>query len=311
LIDSNFQELLRQVSRSFFLSLRILPAPMRRGAALGYLLARASDTIADESKLPVSERLRALDWLGRSLVADAQCDMEVDPELGVGLCENERVLLAVLPRLVAELEALPAAEAQLVREVLGIIMSGQRMDLERFGSTGDGECVAIGSDPELLDYTWRVAGCVGEFWTRLGFLTLGKRFSQCCESQLLQWGRNFGQGLQLVNILRDLPQDLQVGRCYLPVENPADVEALKQCHRRWMLKCDDFLQDGLHYANAMESRRLRVAAELPALMGLETLQLLGDGMWQHPGLRIKIPRRRVRLLFFRSFLGLNRFCERT
>ena len=40
------------VSRSFYLSISILPKPLRDPVALGYLLARASDTIADTAELP-------------------------------------------------------------------------------------------------------------------------------------------------------------------------------------------------------------------------------------------------------------------
>ena len=35
---------------------------------------------------------------------------------------------------------------------------------------------------------------------------------------MLALGRRFGQGLQMVNILRDLPDDLAQGRCYLPAD---------------------------------------------------------------------------------------------
>ena len=41
-------DLLRGVSRSFYLSLRILPAALREPIGLAYLLARAADTVADK-----------------------------------------------------------------------------------------------------------------------------------------------------------------------------------------------------------------------------------------------------------------------
>ncbi|MBP6602801.1 MAG: squalene/phytoene synthase family protein, partial [Verrucomicrobiales bacterium] len=46
------RELLKSVSRSFYLSMRFLPAGMRDPISLGYLLARFSDTIADAPGLP-------------------------------------------------------------------------------------------------------------------------------------------------------------------------------------------------------------------------------------------------------------------
>ena len=44
--------LLKSVSRSFYLTLRVLPTGMRDPVGLAYLLARAADTIADTSLIP-------------------------------------------------------------------------------------------------------------------------------------------------------------------------------------------------------------------------------------------------------------------
>src|SRR5262249_9418906 len=52
--------LLKGVSRSFYLTLRVLPAGMRDPVGLAYLLARAADTIADTSLIPPARRLELL-----------------------------------------------------------------------------------------------------------------------------------------------------------------------------------------------------------------------------------------------------------
>src|ERR1700709_1241766 len=52
--------LLKGVSRSFYLTLRVLPTGMRDPIGLAYLLARAADTIADTSLVPPAERLALL-----------------------------------------------------------------------------------------------------------------------------------------------------------------------------------------------------------------------------------------------------------
>ena len=56
-------KLLRGVSRSFYLSIRLLPAPLRGPIAVGYLLARATDTVADTTALPLADRLQLLSAL--------------------------------------------------------------------------------------------------------------------------------------------------------------------------------------------------------------------------------------------------------
>jgi farnesyl-diphosphate farnesyltransferase len=52
--------LLKGVSRSFYLTLRILPIGMRDPVGLAYLLARAADTIADTSLIDPEQRLALL-----------------------------------------------------------------------------------------------------------------------------------------------------------------------------------------------------------------------------------------------------------
>ena len=55
--------LLRGVPRSFYLSIRLLPAPLRRPVAVAYLLARATDTVADTATLPADTRRDLLETL--------------------------------------------------------------------------------------------------------------------------------------------------------------------------------------------------------------------------------------------------------
>src|SRR5207253_7884257 len=63
--DELLGDLLRQVSRSFYLSLAILPAPLREPLGLGYLLARAADTVTDTRLIARPERIRHLETLRR------------------------------------------------------------------------------------------------------------------------------------------------------------------------------------------------------------------------------------------------------
>jgi farnesyl-diphosphate farnesyltransferase len=52
--------LLKATSRSFYLTLRVLPAAVRPQIGLAYLLARTTDTIADTELVPLEQRLDAL-----------------------------------------------------------------------------------------------------------------------------------------------------------------------------------------------------------------------------------------------------------
>lgn len=123
--------------------------------------------------------------------------------------------MARFPECLALLEALPPREQMLVRNVLSTIVEGQAWDLEYFAEHSSVTC------PEQLEhYAYMVAGCVGEFWTRLGLLVLGGAFSTQPEEVLLRWGVHYGMGLQLVNILRDREED------FLPREK---LSARRRC----------------------------------------------------------------------------------
>src|SRR6476646_6181409 len=212
--DSLRGPLLRSVSRSFYLSLRFLPKALRDPLSLAYLLARATDTIADTSEPPVSLRTDALRDLAAAIQGSgARC--AVDSFAPLQNDKAERTLIEQLPALLGWLGELPADHRAEVRNVLVKINRGQALDLGRVGEAD--KIRALKNAAELDEYTYLVAGCVGEFWTRLCFAHV-KNFSARPESEMRDLGVRYGQGLQLVNILRDAGDDLRNGRCYFPAD---------------------------------------------------------------------------------------------
>lgn len=287
--------LLREVSRSFSISLELLPEGMRRPVSLAYLLARASDTLADTTAVSAGERLERLDgFIGEMNGGEA----EWRRELG-GFCEKqshagERRLLEGLEEVMAGWRALPERQRAMVGATISTITSGQRLDLER---------TVLTTAAELEDYCWRVAGCVGEFWTRIGFETLGARFSAQPEDRLMEWGREFGSGLQLVNILRDAPKDLAAGRRYLPVEEEPGGPTIRRLWlpaTEWRPVAMERMEAGKRYAKALKIRRLRAATVLPALIGERTLEALGRADEATWAAGVKVDRRTVRRCLWRA-----------
>jgi farnesyl-diphosphate farnesyltransferase len=119
----------------------------------------------------------------------------------------------------------------------------------------------------------------------------------------------FGQGLQLVNILRDLPRDLRQGRCYLsagqlgllgltPAEllQPASEPRFRPLYNSYLAQAEAHLAAGWAYTNALPFRcaRVRLACAWPILIGLKTLRQLRGGNVLDPRHRIKITRGQVR-----------------
>ena len=61
LLDPELDLILEGTSRSFYLTLKVLPSGIRPQVGLLYLLARTSDTIADSEGGPSDQRLQALE----------------------------------------------------------------------------------------------------------------------------------------------------------------------------------------------------------------------------------------------------------
>ncbi|MEO7100760.1 MAG: squalene/phytoene synthase family protein [Luteolibacter sp.] len=299
--DDLGKKVLKGVSRSFYITLRLLPAPMRGAASLGYLLARTSDTIADTMNAPLGMRVQGLDQFKQALLVHSDPPRWPLPILNALSDPRERHLLECSSEIFQWLGNLPGGEADLVREVVDVIISGQKLDLERFANASREHPISLADDAALEDYAWRVAGCVGEFWTKLGFLTLGNRFSTSSEAKLLAQGRAYGMGLQLVNILRDLPEDLATGRCYLPVADPVNREVLLARHREWTARASEWVAEGKNYSASLISRRLRAATVLPALLAEKTLEPLASASWEMLQTRIRIPRTVVYQSLLKAF----------
>lgn len=291
---------LRAVSRSFYLSLRFLSRPMRRPAGIAYLLARTSDTIADSCSLSVGERMGWLENFSRWM--DGNVNKFPNDLVERIEDESERILVRRCGEVFAALAKLPERQRGLVIEVLETIVGGQRNDLEVFGEKEGGVIVSLPNAAALDDYTWKVAGCVGAFWTKLGYETLGKSFSKFPMEELLELGVEYGKGLQLVNILRDLPDDLKNGRCYLPV---VDAKNEGQLMREFSISHEIAVKKvgaGFQYGEKLAMKRLRVASVLPAMIAKETLEMLEGVTFSRLNERVKVPRRRVYAMLFQAWM---------
>ncbi len=286
-------DLLKAVSRSFYLSMYWLPPAMRRGISLGYLLARATDSVADTSSAPAAERAACLRQMGQAvggrLAAEEESELLFALQGKMAAAQPNPAEARLLQRFgeaLAALRACPPAEQQLVQRVLATIVEGQLWDIAYFE-----EHASVTSDEQTLEYTYRVAGCVGEFWTEVGYATMGEAFANPAERELMcQAGVRYGRGLQLVNILRDAAEDAARGRCYLASDRV-----------RWLTRAARWLADGVDYSRRLGSFRLRFASMLPALIGQQTLCLLCRDDTATPGAqKVKITRRAVYACMLRA-----------
>lgn len=303
--------LLKEVSRSFYLSIRFLPKPMRGGVAVGYLLARATDTVADASREDGLKRVRLLERMRDVVAGESDDALDADLLESVGDVDHggERKLMEQWQTVMRWMRLLPKNEQACVRRVIRTIVAGQISDVRCFEIDAVGDSITSLPDREALNaYTYSVAGCVGRFWTDIAVASLGvKSMGHDPETQC-EIGERFGQGLQMINILRDLPKDSALGRCYLPLDwqKTAGVSAVDLPGELWKKAdgwrelCGDWLAAGREYAAGMRGVRLRFTAMLPALLAEATLAKLRDATWSEMEAGVKVSRREVKTLAGRA-----------
>jgi farnesyl-diphosphate farnesyltransferase len=285
--------ILKSVSRSFYLTIRLLPRPLREPISLAYLLARATDTIADTSEIPAASRLTTLLTLARVISGELEFEAVTDSLRDFAARQshpNERRLIEHLPACIDRLASMESADRADVRAVLGTIVRGQELDLRRFG--GPAAIVSLQGAAELDEYTYLVAGCVGDFWTKLGFRHF-RTFANRPPNEMSQLGIEYGKGLQLINVLRDTGADSRTGRCYLPAKELAAAPAA-DVFSRWLTKAEKQLTAGIDYCAALTNWRVRFATALPALIGARTLAHLRKAGAEAFSRKIKVPRKDVR-----------------
>ncbi|CAE6773455.1 hypothetical protein R69658_03735 [Paraburkholderia aspalathi] len=313
--------LLKGVSRSFYLTLRVLPAGMRDPIGLAYLLARAADTIADTSLISPEQRLAMLlslrDQINGAPNDGALLQRMATEVAGQQIQSDEKVLLESLGPALEVLSQLSESDRKAVREIVSTLTEGMEFDLRTFPDERSGQIAALCEYEELDRYTYLVAGCVGEFWTTMTYAHMPGTLKERPEI-MARRGVRFGKALQMTNVLRDCGKDLRIGRCYLPqtmldqsglsaqdLLQPANSVRARPQMVELVRKSLDHFREALDYTLAIPafSVRLRLACLWPILIGLDTLLLLVDNNdWLDPAKVSKVRRNQVYQIIASSLL---------
>ena len=315
--ENRIDTLLEGTSRSFYLSLKVLPKNIRRHIGLTYLLARLADTIADSK---VGENRILLQSLKEynARIQDSNKELPDFTKLASiqeNKSESELLSDAIIPvNYLEKTDKFTDSDRQKIRRCLDIIIGGQSLDLERFTDASGNQIISLDNEEELDDYTYRVAGSVGELWTHMSLDHLFEMDSEMQEILFIK-ALNFGKSLQLINILRDLPEDLLMGRCYLPKEtlekynlsaedlkDSKNMEAFKPLFDIYLDRAISYLNDAIEYIEMLPKNqyRLRLSCMLPVLIGQRTLILLRKENILDSKNRIKVMRPEIRRIMWQS-----------
>lgn len=302
--------LLKNTSRSLYLSVKVLPQAMRPAFSVAYLLCRYADTIADTPILPAARRLY---WIARFPAMIERQPAEEITQLAreiEGGSDNpyEKILIENLRPCLNAYNQISDEQKPFILEVARAVCEGMQTDLLLFTQDPTAAPKAFQTGQELTRYCRLMGGHPGLFWSQLIYQTTRIDASK---KDFFELGIHIGDTLQIVNILRDLPKDLQLGRCYFPQEelqqiglipgdlldakNSARFEPVKQKWIAWGLKR---LQEGRMYFNSLPKSQpgQRAAVAWPMLWAADTLyKIYREPELLNPQKRVKISRARIYL----------------
>jgi farnesyl-diphosphate farnesyltransferase len=304
--------ILRQVSRSFYLTLNVLPVGVRDQMGLAYLFARAADTIADTDLIDRAERLNYLCQL-RAQFTTAGVDWKAVQGIQTALIPHQKdsgesILLQRLEDCFRLYEEYSSDDQKRIQWVIRVLTEGMEMDLNRFPGQSSDHLAALSTLDDLDQYTYHVAGCVGDFWTRM-ICAHRPTMGRWDVEEMAAIGVRFGKGLQLTNILKDIGRDLHNGRCYIPESlldevglKPTDLLEERSLPRfkpvldRLIRMAVEHLDHGWVYTMAIpvSEIRQRLACIWPILLAGETLKRVAVAPdLLNPALNVKAPRSAV------------------
>lgn len=271
-------QLLRDVSRTFALSIEQLPKMLREPVSVAYLMLRVSDILEDHQELPAEQKANLLRaWAGildgKGPVTDLTNQIKdldgSDPEVWVA--QNAHLILE-------RLDALPSP----VR--LSILTKVKRTTLGMARWQEHGPYVE--DEPALDDYMHEVAGRVGYLVTDL-FAWYAPEIDRIKDT-LMPLSRQCGLALQTVNVIRGIPKDYQRGWVFVPetfyrqvglsrdeLLDPANLDGAMEVVAMLADKADRHLKQGLAYVTSFPRRfhNIRLALMWPYLFAVRTLAI--------------------------------------
>ena len=316
LVGRSYQDfILPGVSRTFALTIPVLPARLSEVVTNAYLLCRIADTIEDDPGLG-EQRKEAFHQRFLSVIRGTEdageFSAELTPLLSSDVLPDEKDLVRNAAKVIRVTHGFSDKEQEALRRCLTIMCTGMPKFQRNRSLRGLKDLTELGA------YCYVVAGVVGEMLTDLFCIHCPELVKK--RAELRRLAVSFGQGLQMTNILKDIWDDRRGGRCWLPrsmfTDRRLQVERLEEFHRTHAFAA------GMNSLIAVTHRHLQNALEftchIPAreagmrrfclwALGLAvmTLQKLHRNPQFTSGDQVKVSRRTVRATILATNLMLS------
>ncbi len=272
----NSHEMLRNVSRTFALSIEQLPGIQREAVTIAYLLFRVADCIEDHDLLDAETKARLLRLWAAVLHNESPVE-ELTGELAhLDGSDPEAYVAQHCDAVMRDLESLPDPyRLKLISHV-----RDTSLGMARWQEHGP----FVSDEAEMDDYMHEVAGRVG--WLLTDVFALHSPAIAGRRDRLMELGREFGLALQTVNIIRGMPKDFERGWIFVPetfcreagldsvqLFDPAHRSAALQVLDMLAAKARRHLDNGMAYIKLLprSQRSLRLFCIWPLLFAARTL----------------------------------------
>jgi len=299
--------IISRVSRTFAIGISVLPGELGKAVLTGYLLCRIADTIEDDGATPAARRqqllARFLECFDDPAVADGFAREASDIQADASYLELMRGTNLVFELL----RSLPKETGAVVEHWTRELATGMS---EFVGRYPDG--IRIQTVDEYRRYCYYVAGTVGHMLTDL-WRCNSKFVKEADYQRLLVNCEAFGEGLQTINILKDIAWDIEhENAAYIPEDLLRARGSSHQTilHGDWVAQNHEALttlvelakediRKSLDYFNSLPKRavQIRLFCLLPILFAVATLrEIQSSSAMLRSGGGVKISRGEVRSL---------------
>ena len=286
---SKQQQHLQKVSRTFALTIPLLPEALVDYISNAYLLCRIADTIEDEPNVPTNQKVAWLNSFSMFCANEFSDDMQLlllhkqAIELVTdGTCLPERELLNDLEGVISRTRAFPHKYKMVLARGVSILSNGMAKSLQG---------LKINTLDDVDFYCYYVAGVVGELLAALFY-----EYDHTIDKySLMALSVSFGEGLQLTNILKDRAEDSQRDVSFLPCENGMNAE---ENAKYYVKLCQGHLCDAVDFICQLppNEKGIRIFCLLNVVMATSTLKLISKEDLSG-NKKLKISRNMVKFLY--------------
>ncbi len=310
-------EWLKNVSRTFFLSIKFLPKKFRGIVGYSYILCRFLDIIEDNEDMDLKTKQDTLEIIKDIIDGEKKYEDYIDyfnniekefdfNDSEIKLLHNSKIIFLFFDDFQDPLKIM-------IRKWVGDMAYGMNL----YAFENNTELNRLDKLKDLDLYTYYVAGTVGGLLTDIYSIDI-KNF-KLNRDKIIPLAINFGKGLQLVNIVKDSRADFKENRCYIPNElflnydsdiskffkvDGSYLEENQEIYHYLINNAEEYLYDAVKFIKFIPWRhvRLRFACWLPLLLANETLNSLKDNLHSfiRSDISFKISRKKVKISILKS-----------